>query len=58
MKWIIALVTLYVIGFLFTLLAHMISFQMITLPLALMRSAVWPIWMATGWPHGVPLRMD
>lgn len=30
----------------------------VTLGLALARSAVWPIWITTGWPHGQPLPMD
>lgn len=30
----------------------------VTFGLALLRSAVWPIWIATGWPNGSPLPMD
>ncbi len=48
----------YVIGFLCTLLFHMAYLQMVTLPLALIRAAVWPVWWLTGWPHGAPLPMD
>lgn len=30
----------------------------VTLPLALLRSIVWPIWLTTGWPHGQRMPMD
>lgn len=29
-----------------------------TLGLVMLRAGVWPIYWATGWPHGVPLTMD
>lgn len=39
-------------------LFHMFYLQMVTLPLAALRSIVWPVYWMTGWPHGVPLPMD
>lgn len=29
-----------------------------TLGLGLLRSALWPVWVTTGWPHGAMLPMD
>jgi len=51
------LLVIYVCGFggVFALNAAMGN---ITLPLALLRAFLWPIWVATGWPHGTPVTMD
>jgi hypothetical protein len=37
---------------------HIAFLQMVTPGLALLRAAVWPVFWATGWPHGAPLPMD
>lgn len=58
MRWILTVLIIYACGFFASLLMHAIYLQMVTFPLALVRSAVWPIWVATGWPHGVPMPMD
>jgi hypothetical protein len=47
--WIIAAV--YVPGFAFFLWINLMSGP-VTPTLALLRALVWPIWWATGWPHG------
>jgi hypothetical protein len=56
--WIWTLIGVYVVGFIAFLVFHLMMLQMVTPGLALLRSAVWPIFWATGWPHGVPLTMD
>lgn len=57
--WIlVGMLVIYAIGFVFVFTFHAFYLQMVTFELALLRSAVWPIWMATGWPRGVPLTMD
>lgn len=45
-------------GFLVVLFFHLTMLQMVTPSLALVRAAVWPVWILTGRPHGTPLRMD
>ena len=52
-----ALGVVYAIGFVL-ILALNLSIGPVTPALALSRAAVWPAWIATGWPHGVPLTMD
>ena len=49
---------IYAIGFFVVLAGHLLFLQMITPGLALLRASVWPVFWATGWPHGVPLPMD
>jgi hypothetical protein len=56
--WIWTLIGVYVLGFVVTFVGHALYLQMVTLPLALLRAAVWPIFWATGWPGGEPLTMD
>lgn len=58
MAWVIwTLVGVYSVGFtLFLSLELMVG--PVTPGLALLRAVVWPIFWATGWPHGVPLPMD
>jgi hypothetical protein len=56
--WIWTLIGVYVVGFVVFLTVHLLFLQMVTPGLALARSAVWPIFWATGWPHGSPLTMD
>ena len=56
--WIWTIFGVYVAGFVATLFLHLIYLQMVTLGLAMLRAAVWPIFWATGWPHGTPLPMD
>lgn len=45
-------------GFLVVLWCHLAFLQMVTPGLALSRAAVWPIFLLTGRPHGVPLTRD
>lgn len=52
----LTLVGLYVAGFL--LMMWMQAYMPVTLGLALLRAALWPLWMLTGLPHGEPLPMD
>lgn len=56
--WIWTLIGTYVAGFVVVLAFHLNFLQMVTPPLALLRAAVWPIYWATGWPHGSPVPMD
>jgi hypothetical protein len=62
MSWLhticLCILALYGFGFVACLVLHVTSLQMVTADLALFRSAVWPIWLTTGWPHGTPLPMD
>lgn len=51
--WVWMLIGVYVSGFLVVLFCHLIFLQMVTPGLALLRAAVWTIFWATGWPHGV-----
>lgn len=55
--WAWTIIGIYVLGFvlIFWLNANI---GPVTLGLALLRAAVWPIWVTTGWPAGVPLTMD
>jgi len=56
--WIWAIIGSYIAGFLAVFIFHITFLQMVTPSLALLRSLVWPIFWATGWPHGSPLPMD
>lgn len=49
---------IYVVGFVVVFVFHLMFLQMVTPSLALLRAAVWPIFWATGWPHGTPISMD
>lgn len=50
------LAVLYLAGFLFVLWIH--TQMPVTLGLALVRAAAWPVWITVGWPHGESLPMD
>jgi len=54
----LALAGIYVLGFCFFFGFHLLFLPMVTPGLAFLRALVWPIFWATGWPHGVPLPMD
>jgi hypothetical protein len=56
--WIWTIFGVYMIGAVVVFCFHVASLQMVTPGLALLRAAVWPIFWATGWPHGSPLPMD
>lgn len=58
MRFFTIFVMAYAPGFLAVFLLHIVALQMVTFPLALLRSAAWPLWIAIGWPHGAPLPMD
>lgn len=58
MWWMWGLLAIYVCGFFLTLYFHVLLLPMVTPALALLRSAVWPIFWATGWPHGFTMPMD
>ena len=58
MVWIWTLLGIWFAGFILTAIFNAIGSPNVTLPLALLRAAVWPIFWATGWPHGTPLPMD
>jgi hypothetical protein len=49
---------LWFFGFLLTLVMHRLYSQMVTFPLAILRSLLWPVYIFTGWPYGTPLTMD
>lgn len=53
----LTLLVVYSIGAGFVFMVHMFL-PMVTLPLVVARSLVWPIWLYNGWPHGAPLPMD
>lgn len=55
--WVWTLIGVYVVGFVGVLWINLMSGPA-TIPLCLFRALVWPIWIATGWPRGVPLQMD
>lgn len=48
---------IYVVGFFATFYFNSML-GMVTLPLCLLRAAVWPIYLVTGWPSGRQLPMD
>jgi hypothetical protein len=56
--WAWTLIGVYLFGFVVCLVGHLMFLQMVMPPLALLRSFVWPIFLVTGWPHGVPEPMD
>lgn len=51
------LIVIYAAGFAFFLWLGLMSGP-VTPALAFVRAAVWPVYWATGWPHGTPLGMD
>lgn len=56
--WIWTIFGVYMTGLVVVFCGHIAFLQMVTPSLALLRAAVWPIFLATGWPHGTPLPMD
>lgn len=56
-KILIIIACTYGAGFVLTLWFNL-AIGPLTPALCLLRAAVWPIFWATGWPHGVPMRMD
>lgn len=58
--WIWTIVLIYGLGFAAMFLLHMFFVQMVTVPLALLRSAFWPVFIGTRgrWPRGAQLPMD
>lgn len=53
------LASVWSVGFLVVFLLHLVGLQMVTPGLAALRSAVWPITLATGWTvRGQRLPMD
>lgn len=56
--WVWILAAVYVIGFGITVHFHFVIAPNATLGLFLLRCFLWPIFWATGWPHGLPLMMD
>lgn len=56
-KIIVALTAIYLLGFAFFFVAEIASGP-VTPALSFVRALVWPVYWATGWPHGVHARMD
>lgn len=54
----VSLACIYWFGFVTVFVLHAIAVPNITIGLILLRSTVWPIFWATGWPHGEPMPMD
>lgn len=52
------LVGIYLVGFGLTFHFQTVMAPNATLALIFLRCALWPIYWATGWPHGVPMTMD
>lgn len=58
MEWLIwTSVGIYAVGFVFFFAVEALSGP-VTPALSLLRATVWPVYWATGWPHGVHARMD
>lgn len=53
---IILAATFYVTGAIAVFALH--TQMPVTFGLAVLRSALWPLWVTTGRPHGEPLMMD
>ena len=58
MRFFTILVLAYMPGFMAVIVLHVTYLPMVTFQLAVLRSVVWPFWIAFGWPHGAPLTMD
>lgn len=56
--WIWLLIAIYGIGFAVTVHYHSVLAPNATATLVLARCLIWPVFWATGWPHGTPLPMD
>jgi uncharacterized membrane protein YozB (DUF420 family) len=55
--WLFLLIAVYVSGFTFVLWFNL-NLGMISIPLALLRAVVWPLYVTTGRPHGRQMPMD
>jgi hypothetical protein len=58
MRFLTIFILAWLPGALAVFVLHITALQMVTPGLALLRAAVWPLWIATGQPHGSPLPMD
>jgi hypothetical protein len=56
--WMWLLLAVYFVGFMVTMHFQITMSPNATLGLMALRATAWPVYWATGWPHGVPLRMD
>lgn len=56
--WMWLLLAIYFAGFMVTMHFNITMSPNATLGLMTLRASLWPIYWATGWPHGVPLTMD
>ena len=56
--WMWMLLILWVVGFCLTFHFQTVMAPNATLALMALRSTLWPIYWATGWPHGAPMTMD
>lgn len=57
MMWVYIGSGIYVAGFILIFAFHIFLLQMVTPPLALLRAALWPLYVTTGRPHGAPVRI-
>jgi len=55
--WAWTIISIYAVGFVFFLWLNLMSGPL-TLGLCLLRALLWPLWIATGIPHGAPMVMD
>lgn len=59
MTWLISTLTgVYFIGLAVTIHFHAVMAPNVIPSLVFFRAFVWPIYLATGWPHGQLLTMD
>lgn len=49
---------MYLVIGLAVFMAHILAVPNVTIGLMVLRSILWPLWILTGSPHGVPLVMD
>jgi hypothetical protein len=57
MAWVWTFLGIYIVGFVLVL-GFNLAIGPITPGLCLLRAAVWPVYIATGWPQGYPMPMD
>ena len=58
MKWIVVAISAYALIAVAVFVLHIMFLQMVMPGLAFTRAAVWPYYLATGRPRGVPMPMD
>jgi hypothetical protein len=58
MRFLTIFVLAWLPGALAVFILQIAALPMVTLGLAFLRAAIWPVWIATGHPHGSPLPMD